>query len=347
LASLDGVRREVQNPRNPWREQQVCWDPGESSVTLRVQEVSARSIVSKNDSPDIPFRFGLNPYQGCYHGCVYCYARPSHQYLGLGSGTDFERNILVKTNAPSLLEKAFASSSWQGEMLVFSGNTDCYQPLEAAYGLTRACLEVCLSHRNPVGVITKGGVALRDVSLLAELAAVTSVQAFISIPFASTELARTFEPFAAPIHKRFELLRELSQAGVSTGISISPLIPGANDGDVAELLARASAAGARSAFMSPLRLPGEVAEVFFSSLRDSLHPARVERIKHGIQELRGGKLNDSNFGSRMCGQGARWDALRRLFEIQCRRHGLNRNPLGESTVAKTFQRSRRQLGLFE
>jgi DNA repair photolyase len=312
-----------------------------------VREISARSIVSKNESPDIPFRFSVNPYQGCYHGCVYCYARPSHQYLGLGAGTDFERRILVKTNAPALLEKAFASPSWQGEMLVFSGNTDCYQPLEAAYGLTRACLEVCASYRNPVGVITKGGVALRDVQLLARLAAVTSVQVFVTIPFLSTDLANVFEPFAAPVAKRFELLRALSSAGISSGISISPLIPGANDCDVAELLARASSAGARDAFMSPLRLPGEVSEVFFSSIRTALHPARVERIERGVRELRAGKLNDSGFGTRMSGQGARWHAIERLFEIQCRRHSLNREPLSRSAVPRTFRRPRRQLSLFD
>ena len=160
------MRRPISNPPNPWQEAHVEWIGQPPEVALEVFEIEARSILNKNVSPDLPFSYSLNPYQGCYHGCVYCYARPSHQYLGFGAGTDFERKLIVKVNAPKLLAAAFARPAWSGETIVISGNTDCYQPLEASYQLTRRCLEVCLEHRNPVALITKGGVILRDVALL-------------------------------------------------------------------------------------------------------------------------------------------------------------------------------------
>jgi DNA repair photolyase len=340
------MRRPSSNPRNPWLEAHVEWLGPAPEVELEVTEIEARSILSKNDSPDISFRYSLNPYQGCYHGCAYCYARNSHQYLGLGAGTDFERKLMVKVNAPELLAETFARESWRGESIVFSGNTDCYQPLEASYQLTRRCLELCLAHRNPVAIITKGGVIQRDVALIAELAQVASVHVFVTIPFLDEAVRRVMEPFAAPIERRFETLRMLSARGVSCGVSLAPLIPGLNDSDVPELLARAQAAGAQHAFITLLRLAGEVKDVFFERAAAGLHPERVEKISHALREMRGGELYDPRFGRRMHGIGPRWALIEQLFETQCKRLGLNRERVGEHASESTFVRPKKQLSLW-
>jgi DNA repair photolyase len=341
------MRRPTSNPPNPWNEAHVEWLGPPPEVELEIHEIEAKSILSKNDSPDIAFTYSLNPYQGCYHGCAYCYARPSHQYLGFGAGTDFERKLMVKTNAPELLRSAFERRSWRGESIVLSGNTDCYQPLEASYQLTRRCLETCLEFANPVGVITKGGVIHRDVELLGRLARATSVHVFVTIPFLDDDVRRAVEPFAATIERRFEAIRRLTSEGVKTGIAIAPVIPGLNDCDVPQLLERARDAGADQAFMTLLRLPAEVKDVFFERVSASLHPKRVEKIAHALKEMRGGSLYDPRFGHRMHGQGKRWLATEQLFEQQCRRLGLNRRELHEEEQPPTFRRPRRQLTLFE
>jgi DNA repair photolyase len=340
------MRRPTSNPRNPWQEAHVEWLGPAPEVELEVTEIEARSILSQNDSPDISFRYSLNPYQGCYHGCAYCYARRSHQYLGLGAGTDFERKLMVKVNAPELLREAFSRPSWRGESIVFSGNTDCYQPLEASYQLTRRCLEICLEHKNPVSIISKGGVIQRDVDLIAELARVADVHVFVTIPFLDEAVRRVMEPFAAPIERRFETLRMLSERGVSCGVSLAPLIPGLNDSDVPELLARAHAAGARHAFITLLRLAGEVKDVFFERAAAGLHPERVEKISHALREMRGGELYDPRFGRRMEGVGKRWAMVELLFETQCKRLGLNRERVGAHESASTFVRPEKQLSLW-
>jgi DNA repair photolyase len=341
------MRRPISNPPNPWQEAHVEWLGPPPDVALEVHEIEARSILSKNDSPDIPFTFSVNPYQGCYHGCSYCYARPTHQYLGFGAGTDFERKLMVKVNAPALLREAFARPSWQGEALVFSGNTDCYQPLEASYRLTRQCLELCLEHRNPVSIITKGGVIQRDVELLAELARVTSVSVFLTIPFLDEQLRCVMEPFASPVERRFETLRRLSQAGVSCGVSLAPIIPGLNESDIPELLRRAQEAGARQAFMTLLRLAAEVKDVFFERARAGLAPERVARIENAMREMRGGNLYDPRYGKRMSGTGKRWAIIEQLFDRQCKRLGLNEERIGEMEGRPTFRRPTRQLALWE
>lgn len=341
------MRRPVSNPPNPWHEAHVEWLGPQPDVELEVYEVEARSILSKNDSPDIPFTYSLNPYQGCYHGCAYCYARPSHQYLGFGAGTDFERKLMVKTNAAELLRSVFQRRGWQGEAIVLSGNTDCYQPLEASYGLTRRCLETCLEFANPVAIITKGSVIQRDIELIAALARRASVHVFVTIPFIDDVVRRAVEPFAAPIERRLEIVRRLSEQGVSTGVSLAPIIPGLNDSDIPVLLERAHAAGAEQAFLTLLRLPGEVKDVFFERLSATLHPKRVEKIASALTEMRGGALYDGRFAKRMRGEGKRWAMIEQLFEQQCKRLGLNRRELVHEQPATTFQRPRRQLSLFE
>ena len=254
--------RPVDNPPNPWISTHVEYLDAPPPARLEVFEDHARSILARNESPDIPFRWSVNPYRGCTHACAYCYARPSHQHLGFGAGTDFDRKIVVKRDAPALLAEAFARRAWMGETVMFSGNTDCYQALEASYALTRGCLEVCAAHRNPVCVITKSALVCRDVDLLARLVRESRARVFLSIPFARDEDGLKIEPWASKVSRRFEAMRRLSDAGVPTGVSISPVIPGLSDQDVPEILTRAHEAGARSAFMIALRLPGEVQGIF-------------------------------------------------------------------------------------
>jgi DNA repair photolyase len=315
--------RPVSNPPNPWATTEVEWLEEPPPARLEVFEEEARSIVSTNDSPDLPFRFSANPYRGCQHGCAYCYARPSHQYLGFGAGTDFETRIVVKTNAAELLREELARARWRGrERLVLSGVTDCYQPLEASYRLTRAMLGVALEFRQPVTIITKSALVRRDLDLLAKLNARAGASVFLSIPFADAALCRRIEPATASPETRFQTLRALSAAGIPCGVSVSPLIPGLNDAEVPAVLARAAAAGATKAFLTLVRLPAEVEPVFLARLRDAC-PDRAERVVHAIEEARGGKRNESAFGRRMTGGGARFEAVLELFRIQARLLGLD------------------------
>jgi DNA repair photolyase len=324
LAYARGVPRQVSNPPNPWLSQHVEWLEEPPVAALEVYEEEAKSLLVENDSPDIAFRWSVNPYRGCAHACAYCYARPSHQYLGFGAGTDFDRRIVVKTNAPELLARELARRSWRKEEIAFSGNTDCYQPLEASYALTRRCLEVCAEFRQPVRLITKGALVRRDVDVLARLARKNLARVTISIPFLAEETGRKLEPGASSPNKRFDTLKLLSDAGIPTGIAIAPLIPGLNDSDVAQLLQRAAECGARTAFMTLLRLPAEVLPVFTERLHETF-PERARKIEAALLEMRGGRMNDPRFGARMHGAGERWNAIERLFEITCRRLGLIRN----------------------
>ncbi len=337
--------RPINNPPNPFHHTDIDWEGEPPSVKLQVYEEHARDILSSNDSPDIGFRWSLNPYRGCYHGCSYCYARPYHHYLDWGAGTDFERKIVVKLNAPELLRHYFAKPSWQGERIVFSGVTDCYQPLEASYQLTRRCLEVCLEYKNPIGIITKGAsVIVRDTDVLADLTRRTEATVFLSIPFSDDTTARIFEPFASLSSKRFRTLERLSLEGIRTGVAVAPVIPGINDAMIPSVLQKAKDAGATYAFMTLLRLPGPVREVFLNRL-DAELPLRSEKVRHALTEVRQGKLNDSRFGSRMQGQGNRWDAISDLFQNQCQRLGLNGKFTKSAEPPSTFKRPKRQLSL--
>lgn len=338
--------RRIDNPPSPWSTTTVELLEPAPDATLEVYEETARSILSENDSPDVGFRFSVNPYRGCFHGCAYCYARPSHQYLDLGAGTDFERRIVVKVNAPERLERAFERPSWQGDVVAFSGNTDCYQPLEATYGLTRRCLEVCLEYRNPVSIVTKGALVLRDLDLLVRLVREARARVFVSLAFARDEDARALEPWAPSATRRFEVLRALSEAGVPTGIGVAPIIPGINDSQLPEVLERARAAGARWAFRELLRLPAEVKEVFAARLEEA-YPLRAGKVLSSVRDMRGGALYRSTYHERMVGHGARWKAVEQLFDAHVRRLGFNREPRCGEEGPTTFRRPRAQGELFD
>lgn len=338
--------RPVANPPNPWLSQQVEYFDEIPDAGLTVYEEEGRTIVNRNDSPDLPFTWSVNPYRGCYHGCAYCYARPSHEYLGWGAGTDFERKIVVKMNAAALLRKTFEARGWKGETIAFSGVTDCYQPLEAAYGLTRGCLEVCRDFRNPVGVVTKGALVARDAGLLAELGAVAGCSVTLSIPFIDDEGGRQIEPYASAISKRFAALATLSAAGVRTGVGVSPVIPGLNDSQIPAILTRARECGAQYAFMTMLRLPGSVLPVFQERLAEAV-PLRAQAVLSAIRDVRGGELNRSAFGERMTGEGPRWRAIEQLFATHARRLGFATDDAPTRPARQAFRAPQRQRSLFD
>lgn len=319
--------KRLDNPPNPYDAVVHEWLEEPPAVRPEVYVESARSILSENDSPDIGFRWSVNPYRGCQHACAYCYARCTHEYLGWGAGTDFETRLVVKANAPELLREAFRARSWQGDLVAFSGATDCYQPLEAVWQLTRRCLRVCLDYRNPTCIVTKSYLVVRDAKLLAELASVTNAHVCVSVAFADDATSRLIEPQAPPPSKRFEAMRVLADAGVPVGVMMAPIIPGLNDRDIPGVLERAAASGARTAARTPLRLPGSVEAVFLKRLREVM-PLRAARVESLLRQMHGGRLKDSQFGRRMNGDGPYWESVDRLFTATQRRLGLDEPACG-------------------
>jgi len=297
---------------------------------------TSRTILSKNDSPDIPFTYGLNPYRGCEHGCIYCYARPTHEYFGLSSGLDFETKIMVKLDAPELLEKAFRDPKWQPQVIALSGNTDCYQVVERKLEITRRCLEVFLKYRNPVGMITKNALVTRDIDLLQQMAEYNLGFVSLSITTLDNQLCRKMEPRTSAPEKKLEAIAQLAAAGIPTGVNVAPIIPGLNDHEIPAILAAAASRGAISAGHVMLRLPYAVKELFINWLQQHF-PDRAHKVLHAIQEMRGGKLNDPNFGSRFRGEGERIEAIANLFDVTCRKLGLNRQRFHLTTAH--FKRS--------
>lgn len=335
--------RQAANPHNRFESTAVEWEDGvELPQALRIHEETAKSILSANDSPDIPFRYSVNPYRGCAHACAYCFARPTHEYLGLGAGTDFDTQIFAKMNAPALLRKKLSSPSWTGEAILFSGVTDCYQPAEARLKLTRGCLEACLDLSNPVSVITKSTLVIRDLDLLTGLHSAAGAAVVMSVPILDAGMARLIEPFAAPPDLRFKALEKLSKAGLPTGISLGPVIPGLTDSDIPALLARARDCGATFAFYVMLRLPGAVKEVFLERVRRLL-PEKAGKIEHHIQETRDGDWYNSRFGERMSGTGKMADMVGQMFSIHARRLGFGTGEGLEGLEARS--RERRAQGL--
>jgi len=340
--------RYVANPPNPWLSHSVEWIGEPPAAKIEVyEETETRSIISHNDSPDVAFDHSINCYRGCIHGCTYCFSRPTHEYLDFGAGTDFERKIVVKVNAPALLRKELMKPSWKGEQIVFSFTSDPYIPLEANYKLTRQCLEVCAEFRNPVGIVTKSALIRRDVDVLQTLVRETNVGVYFSIPFADYDIARAVEPFAPSPNARFEAMKILANAGIQVGIGIAPTIPGLST-DIPGLLQRAKDCGATKAFINMLRLPGSVAPYFAQRLREKL-PTKADRVLNRIRDARGGKLNSSTFHERMHGKGQYWNAQEKLFEVYCKKLGFNEQRVGNDNIEKThtFRRPGAQAVLFE
>ncbi len=341
--------RPIDNPPNPWAHTDVEYLQGSvPDARLRIYEDASRSILSKNDSPDVGFTWSVNPYRGCFHACAYCYARPSHEYLSLGAGTDFERKIIVKRDAPALLREAFEKRSWEGGTVVFSGVTDCYQPLEASYKLTQGCLEVCAEYKNPAAVITKSPLIERDADLLVRLHEVASIDVVISIPFWNADNARAIEPFVATPQRRMRTVERLAARGLSVQVNVAPIIPGLNDEDIGDVLKAAKEAGAVRAGWTLMRLPGSVAPVFEERLRAAL-PLRADKVMRRVRETRNGKLNDPRFGTRWQGEGVYAEAVAALFKRTALHLGLEVTRMGNHEGATSFERPtkpKRQLTLF-
>lgn len=312
---------------------------------------AARSVLTRNDSPDVGFDVSVNPYRGCEHGCAYCYARPTHEYLGYSAGLDFETRILVKHEAPRLLRDALMAKAWVPETINFSGVTDCYQPAERRFELTRGCLEVAREFLNPVSIITKNHLVTRDIDLLKDLAAAKAAFVFVSVTTLDAELCGVLEPRTSRPRMRLRAIEELSAAGIPVGVMVAPCIPGLTDHEMPAILSAARNSGAQWAGYVPVRLPLAVRPIFEAWL-EAHRPDRKDKVLHRIQELRGAKaggeagarLNDSRFGHRMRGQGVFAEQIRALFKLCCRKEGLNEREIELSTAA--FRRPGEQLGFF-
>jgi len=282
----------------------------------------ARSIISRNDSPDLPFNQSINPYQGCEHGCIYCYARPSHAYLGLSPGLEFETRLFAKENATELLRRELSRPGYRCELISLGANTDPYQPVEREHRVTRGILEVLWEFRHPVGIVTKGSLIERDLDLLEAMAREGLVQVFVSIGSLDGDIARTLEPRAAAPHRRVETVRRLAARGIPVGTFVAPIIPFLNDKDMEGVLEAVSEAGACMASYTLLRLPWEV-KALFKDWLERHYPLKSKHVMARIRDVRGGRENDPDFGSRMRGEGEFAELLRRRFEVACRRLGLN------------------------
>lgn len=306
-------------------------------------EQEAKSLVNKVDSVDVNMFYSMNPYQGCEHGCIYCYARNSHEYWGYSAGLDFERNIIVKKNAPELLRRFLMKPGWECKPISISGNTDCYQPAEHRYRITRRLLEICNEFNQPVGIITKNSAVLRDKDLLAQMASRRLASVIVSITSLDEDLRRVMEPRTTTAQQRLRVIRELSAAGVRVGVMAAPLIPGLNDHEFAAILAAAAEAGASYASYTFVRLNGAVKLIFHDWLYTNF-PDRADKVWHSIEEGHGGQVNDSRFGKRMRGEGVVADLISQQLKKFRKMYGLDQDRLQLDT--ESFSVPGRQMKLF-
>ena len=344
-------RGAADNPKNRFEKIEVElelgeWDaeePGPETIYLR--EVS-RSIIARNDSPDIGFDASINPYRGCSHGCIYCYARPTHEYFGFSAGLDFESKVLVKEDAPELLRKQLSSPRWKPQVLSISGVTDCYQPVEKKLRITRRCLEVLTEFRNPVTIVTKNHLVTRDIDLLSELARHDAAVVAVSLTTLDDDLRRVMEPRTSRPVRRLAAIEALARAGVSVGVMTAPVIPGLNDHELPSLISAAAEAGAGFAAYTHVRLPHTVRPLFEDWLARQF-PERKEKVLNRIRSMRSGRLNDPHFVSRMRGEGIFADQIFQLFDISCRRAGLEGKCFPRLSTAAFRRLGEIQPGLFD
>jgi DNA repair photolyase len=301
-----------------------------------------RTIITRNTSPDVGFETSLNPYRGCEHGCIYCYARPTHEYLGFSAGLDFESKIMVKTNAPELLRAELESRHWQPQTLVLSGVTDPYQPIERKLQITRGCLEVLARFRNPVAIITKNHLVTRDIDLLLELAACNAAAVNVSVTSLDPNLQRVLEPRTTSPQGRLDTIRQLRAAQIPVGVMVAPVIPGLTDHGIPKILDACAKAGAQFAGYTIVRLPWAVAPLFEHWLEERF-PERKEKVLGRIRHLRGDRLNNSKWHTRMTGDGIFAEQIASLFKVGCHRAGIGERPV---LSCRSFRRSATQLSLF-
>lgn len=341
-------RGSAENPAN--RFEKIEFEPTEEEISEGISpetvfyKDTSRSIITYNDSPDVGFNAGINPYRGCEHGCIYCYARPSHEFLGLSLGLDFESRIFVKEDAASLLRKELSSPKYVPDTIALSGNTDCYQPAERRFRLTRACLEVLSEFKNPAGIVTKNHLVTRDIDILKNLAEWDGIMVAVSITTLDPALRMKMEPRTSEPRLRLRAIEELSRNGIPVIVMVAPVIPGLTDHEIPHIIKSAADAGARSAGFIMLRLPYGVSDLFTAWLERHF-PERKEKVLNRIRSVRGGKLNSSEFHDRMRGKGIYAEQARDLFDVACRKAGFDGNKFELSTAH--FRRpGGRQLDLF-
>jgi DNA repair photolyase len=346
---ISSHRGAAENPANRFEkihlEPDTDWNPDDDSLP-HTQFLADRSktVITYNDSPDLGFSASLNPYRGCEHGCIYCYARPTHEYLGFSAGLDFETKIMVKTHAPELLCAELSSPKWQPQIIVMSGVTDCYQPVERKLKVTRRCLEVLLKFRNPVAIITKNILVTRDLDVISELAKFNAVSVTLSVTTLDTKLRNAMEPRTSPPSARLDAIRKLADAGIPVNVNVAPVIPGLTDHEIPAILKAAREAGATSAGFTVVRLPhGDKA--LFENWLATHFPDRKEKVLNRIKTMRGGKLYDAQWGKRFSGEGIFAEQIERMFDVARRKAGF-KDERGELST-KAFRRAGgTQLSLF-
>lgn len=348
LVPLRG-RGAIKNPKNRFEKQERLeyyediYDPEPQKPRTEFYADQSKSILAKNNSPDLGFEYGLNPYRGCEHGCAYCYARPTHEYLGFSAGVDFETKIFVKERAPELLREALNAGKWKPQVIMMSGVTDCYQPVERKLKLTRQCLEVLSDFRNPVGIVTKNALVARDKDVLSELAFWNAVSVTISLTTLDEDLCGKLEPRTSRPLARLRAISELAKEGIPVGVNMAPIIPSLTDREIPAVLKAAKDAGATFAGFTMVRLPYSVSAQFSDWLLAHF-PDRALHVLSLIKDMRGGKLNVSDFGRRMKGEGAFAGQLSQLFKLYARKVGLSLDWPQLST--KSFRRMGNQPELF-
>ena len=340
-------RGSANNPKNRFEKVERVPEPLDVDETSSPATIflpdSSKSIVAYNDSPDVGFDASFNPYRGCEHGCIYCYARPTHEYLGFSAGLDFETKIMVKADAPQLLRRELSSLKWAPRVLAMSGVTDCYQPVEKKLELTRRCLEVLLEFRNPVTIVTKNYLVTRDIDILSELARFQCAAVFISLTTLDEKLSGLMEPRASRPARRLAAISALSKAGIPVGFLQAPMIPGLTDAEAPAIAQAAARAGARYAGYVALRLPHAVKDLFENWLERN-YPEKMNKVLNRIRAIRGGNLNDPQFHSRMRGRGIFAEQMNGLFRVACKKAGIHERSPELST--NHFRRPKEQLKLF-